>query len=156
VTTETAEVNEVEKAQELLSGLLTHMGVTAKVDAHENDDRIVLEVECDDVERIIGRRGQTIDALQHLVGKMLMRFRTERGKPITVDADGYRAKHVERLEGLAAKMAEKAISSKEEVKLSPMNAYDRRIVHMALKDVEGVSTQSEGEGADRRLVVIPG
>ena len=151
----TTEVNDVEKAQELLTGLLDHMGLSAKVNASENDDRIVLDVECDDVERIIGRRGQTIDALQHLVGKMLMRYRTERGKPITVDAYGYRARHIERLEGLAARMGEKAISSGEEVKLSPMNAFDRRIIHMALKEVEGVSTQSEGEGADRRVVVIP-
>ena len=151
----TSEVKEVEKAQELLSGLLNHMGVTATVSAREDEDRIVLDVACEDVDRIIGRRGQTIDALQHLVGKMLMRYRPERGKPITIDADGYRARHIERLEGLAARMAEKAIADKEEVKLAPMNAYDRRIVHMALKDVEGVTTQSEGEGDDRRLVVIP-
>src|SRR5690606_31799524 len=94
-------VDVVEKARELLSGVLERMGIRAEVTAKEEDDRILLDVASDDADRIIGRRGQTIDALQHVVGKMLSRYREERGKPVAVDADGYRARHIEKLEALA-------------------------------------------------------
>ncbi|MBT8494906.1 MAG: KH domain-containing protein [Deltaproteobacteria bacterium] len=148
-------VDVVAKAKELLSGVLEHMGIEAEVSASESEERIVLEIDTEHTDRIIGRRGQTIDALQHIVGKMLSRYREERGKPVQVDADGYRGRHVEKLESLAARMGEKAIESGEAVDLNPMNAYDRRIIHMALKEVEGVRTESEGEGDDRHVVVIP-
>lgn len=148
-------VDVVAKAKELLAGVLEHMGVEAEISASEDDDRIVLDIDTEHTERIIGRRGQTIDALQHVVGKMLSRFREERGKPVQVDADGYRGRHIEKLEALAARMGEKAKDSGESVDLNPMNAYDRRIIHMALKEVEGVRTESEGEGDDRHVVVIP-
>lgn len=159
------EAVETDRAMELLRGILERMGIAAKVELHEEEDKRVLDVVCeadDDLQRVIGRRGQVVDALQHLVGKMLIKGKSEkaerneaRGKPIVVDAGGYRKRHIERLEGLAARMAEKARSTGKPVDLNPMPAHDRRIVHMALANVEGVSTKSEGEGDLRHIVVIP-
>ena len=157
---------QTERAKELLVGILERMGIEANVDLVEADDKVVLDVVCDaddDLQRVIGRRGQVVDALQHLDGKMLIKGKVEkaeksepRGKPIVVDAGGYRQRHIERLEGLAARMAEKAKTTGQPVDLNPMPAHDRRIVHMALASVEGVSTRSEGEGDLRHIVVVPG
>lgn len=156
-----------ERARELLVGMLERMGIPAEVETREEADKVVLDVKCkseDDVQRIIGRRGQVVDALQHLIGKMLVKGKErvekgaerERGKPVVVDAGGYRQRHIERLEGLAARMAEKAKSTGQPVDLSPMPAHDRRVIHMALANIEGVSTKSEGEGDLRHIVVLPG
>jgi len=160
------EAVDTDRAIELLRGILERMGIAAKVELREEEDKRVLDVVCDvedDLQRVIGRRGQVVDALQHLVGKMLIKGKGEksekpegRGKPIVVDAGGYRQRHIERLEGLAARMAEKAMSTGQPVDLNPMPAHDRRIVHMALANVEGVSTRSEGEGDLRHIIVVPG
>lgn len=145
-----------ESACNFLQGILERMDINADIDISEEDDKIILDISCDNVERIIGRRGQVIDALQHLVSKGVYRERSgPRGKPIVLDADGYRLKHIERLESLAERMAEKAIKTGSVVELSPMTAHDRRIVHMTLADMEGVSTRSEGEGEDRHVLVVP-
>ncbi|HLU65738.1 MAG TPA: R3H domain-containing nucleic acid-binding protein [Kofleriaceae bacterium] len=162
---EAAAATDSERALELLQGILDRMGIAANVVRRDEEDKVVLDVQCDsdeDVQRIIGRRGQVVDALQHLVGKMLVKGKNERaergegrGKPIVVDAGGYRQRHIERLEGLAARMAEKARASGQPVDLSPMPAHDRRIIHMALASVEGVATHSEGEGDLRHVVVVP-
>lgn len=154
--TETAHEEVVQTAREFLAGVLERMKIDAQIEVSEADDRVILDIQCDDVERIIGRRGQVVDALQHLVSKVAYRGRGGvKGKPIIVDAGGYRDKHVERLQSLAARMSAKALESNEKVELNPMTAHDRRIVHMALADVAGVTTQSEGEGDDRHVIVIP-
>ncbi len=152
-----------DEARDYLRGILERMGIPAEVTAREDDDKLVLDVECsstDDVQRVIGRRGQVVDALQHLVSKMVGRGKTEgregRGKPIVVDSGGYRQRHIDRLEGLAAKMAEKAKTSGRPVDLEPMPPHDRRVIHMALANVDGVATRSEGEGDMRHIVVVPG
>jgi spoIIIJ-associated protein len=148
-----------DQAREFLCGILDRMGIEAEVTARDEADRLILDVACassDDVQRVIGRRGQVVDALQHLVGKMVGKGKSEgRGKPIVVDSGGYRQRHIDRLEGLAAKMAEKARASGRPVDLDPMPAHDRRVIHMALANVEGVATRSEGEGDLRHVVVVP-
>jgi spoIIIJ-associated protein len=148
-----------DEAREYLRGILERMGIPAEVIAREEEDKLVLDVECsstDDVQRVIGRRGQVVDALQHLVSKMVGKGKTEgRGKPIVVDSGGYRQRHIDRLEGLAAKMAEKARTSGRPVDLDPMPPHDRRVIHMALANVDGVATRSEGEGDLRHVVVVP-
>lgn len=152
------QASDAERGRELLAGILERMQIAAQIDAREEDDKLFLTIDCeqeDDTQRVIGRRGQVVDALQHLVAKMLAAGREERGKPVVVDAGGYRQKHVERLEGLAERMADKVLRGGEPVELSPMSAYDRRIVHMYLANVEGVTTRSEGEGEDRHIVVVP-
>ncbi len=150
--------DDLTEAVGLLEGMLERMDIDAKVDGEEVEDKLLLRIDCaeeEQTQRIIGRRGQVVDAFQHLVNKMLSRERDERGKPVIVDAGGYREQHVERLESLAQRMADKALDSGEAVDLTPMSAYDRRIVHMRLADLDGVATRSEGEGDGRHIVVFP-
>lgn len=154
--TDTDSTQVAENALQFLEGILERMDIDADVDVQELDDKIILDIDCDNAERVIGRRGQLIDALQHLVGKVSFRDRDgTRGKPIIVDADGYRLKQIERLEALAERMAQKAMDTGTTVELNPMTPHDRRIVHMALANMDGVSTRSEGEGDDRHILVIP-
>ena len=149
-----------ERARHILKEIVDRMGLEADIVVHEEDDRYRLEIECDDPEVIVGRRGQVLDALQHLVGKILFRGRAlgedgVPGKPIVIDADGYRERHAEKLRALAERQAAKVIESGRVVELDPMTAHDRRIVHMALRDLPGVTTRSEGEGEDRHLLIEP-
>jgi len=145
-----------ERACDFLMGVLERMGISADIDVNEEGDRIVLDIQTSDPELVIGRKGQVVDALQHLVSKVVYRERAgERGKPIIVDAGGYRDKHVLRLQALAQRMGEKALASQTIIPLSPMSPHDRRIVHMALAEMPGVSSRSEGEGDDRHILVVP-
>lgn len=153
---ETSANDVAERATDFLMGVLERMGIAADIDVNEGDDKIVLEIQTSDPEQVIGRKGQVVDALQHLVSKVVYRERAgEKGKPIIVDAGGYRARHIERLQGMAARMAEKALATQRIVELAPMSAHDRRIVHMVIADTEGVSSRSEGEGDDRHVLVVP-
>jgi len=146
-----------EKACDFLVGVLERMGISADIDVHEQEDRIVLEIQTPDTDLIIGRKGQVVDALQHLVTKVVYRERAgERGKPLVVDAGGYRDKHIEWLKSLAMRMGEKALKTNTIVELSPMSAHDRRIVHMQIAEMPGLSSRSEGEGDDRHILVVPG
>ncbi len=149
---------ETDTAREFLTGVLSQMKIGAEVAASESEDQILLDIQCadeEDVQRIIGRRGQVMDALQHLVGKVVSRTREGSGKPVVVDAAGYRTRHIERLEGLATRMAEKCLGQGSPVDLNPMTPHDRRIVHMTIAKLDGVSTESAGEGEDRHVVVHP-
>jgi len=149
---------ELAQAKEFLSLLLEKMQLQGGISAKNTEDAYVLDIDCEDDEdlhKLTGRRGQLLDAIQHLVSKSLARERKDRGRSVVVDAGGYRAKHIERLEDLAARMADKTRDSGELVRLNPMNPFDRRIVHMALAELADVRTESEGEGEDRHVVVHP-
>jgi spoIIIJ-associated protein len=153
----TNDANDVaERACDFLMGVLERMGITADIDVSEAGDRIVLDIQTADPEIVIGRKGQVVDALQHLVSKVVYRERAgERGKPIIVDSGGYRDKHIVRLQALAQRMGEKALASQTIVPLTAMSAHDRRIVHMAIAEMPGLSSRSEGEGDDRHILVVP-
>ena len=154
--TETEREDLAEKASDFLLGVLERMGISADIDIKDETDRTVLEIQTGDTELVIGRRGVVIDALQHLVNKAVFKERTpERGKPIVVDAGGFRDKQIERLRALAQKMGEKALQTKQIVELQPMSPHDRRIVHMAIAEIPGLSSRSEGEGEDRHILVVP-
>jgi spoIIIJ-associated protein len=157
-----------EKASEFLIGVLERMGISADIDVREEPDKFVLDVQTTDTELVIGRRGVVVDALQHVVNKVVYRERaagraptsggldkSEKGKPFVVDAGGYRDRQIERLKSLAQRMAEKALATNEIVALSPMSPHDRRIVHMAIAEIPGLATRSEGEGDDRHILVMP-
>jgi spoIIIJ-associated protein len=156
--TETSDREDLaEKASEFLLGVLERMGITADIDIKDDNDRTVLEIQTADTEVVIGRRGVVIDALQHLVNKAVYKDRTgDRAKPLVVDAGGFREKQVERLRALAQKMGEKALETKQIVPLQPMSPHDRRIVHMAIAEMAGLSSVSEGEGEDRHITIVPG
>jgi spoIIIJ-associated protein len=159
-----------EKASDFLLGVLERMGVSADIDVREEVDKVVLDIQTKDAELIIGRRGVVIDALQHLVNKVVYRDRTsergergergerdrgERGKPLVIDAGGFRDKQTDRLRQLAQRMAERALTNNEIVELQPMTPHDRRIVHMAIAEMQGLSSRSEGEGDDRHILLVP-
>jgi spoIIIJ-associated protein len=154
---ETAEREDLaEKASEFLLGVLERMGISADIDIKDDTDKTILEIQTKDTEVVIGRRGVVMDALQHLVNKVVYRDRSgERGKPLVVDAGGFRDKQVERLRSLAQRMGEKALQTKQIVELQPMSPHDRRIVHMAIAEMPGLSSRSEGEGEDRHILLVP-
>lgn len=155
VTTEAAE-DLAEKASEFLLGILERMGIPADIDVKDDADKTTLEIQTSDTEMVIGRRGVVIDALQHLVNKAVYKERsTEKTKPLVIDAGGFREKQLERLRGIATKMAQQAIETKQIVALQPMTPHDRRIVHMAISEIPGLTTRSEGEGEDRHITIVP-
>ncbi len=145
-----------EKASEFLLGVLERMGIPADIDIKDDKERTTLEIQTKDTELVIGRRGVVMDALQHLVNKVVYRDRTgDKTKPLVVDAGGFRDKQIERLRAIGQKMAAKALETKQIVELQPMTAHDRRIVHMAISEIAGLTTRSEGEGEDRHILIVP-
>lgn len=136
-----------------IEGLLQHMELDCSV-AVELSERGAYEVklEGDDLGRIIGRRGDTLDAIQQLTGYAVNRGRRERIR-VHLDAEGYRARREEALAAMARRQAEKAIRYQKSVTLEPMNAYERHVVHTALQDYPHISTHSVGAEPNRRTVI---
>src|SRR4029079_10100529 len=133
-----------EKASEFLLGVLERMGISADIDIKDDVDKTVLEIQTQDTELVIGRRGVVMDALQHLVNKVVYRDRTgDRTKPLVVDAGGFRDTQRARLRGIAQQMGEKALQSKQIVELQPMTPHDRRIVHLAIAEKPGLLRRAE-------------
>ncbi len=144
-----------ERAQELVEGVLDELDLDGEVVVDENDDRILLTVEGeDDYGLLIGKRGQTIDALQLLCYQAAFRGMRER-KRVIVDAAGYRERRRETLEGRADRAAEQALSNNSVIEMDPMSAQERRVVHERLKDRSGIETYSEGDEPRRCVIVAP-
>ncbi len=142
------------QALEALEKLLGLAGLEATVTARLEGERILLEVEGPDSGLVIGKQGATLEALQFLVNKVV--YRDAMGPaPILGDAEGYRGRRADSLRSLARRLAEDAKRSGRRIYMAPMSASDRRVVHMQIAEIPGVSTQSEGEGMQRRLVIIP-
>ena len=148
------EKSDAEQAQAVLGTLLEKMGMDVEVELQQTDEQLVLEIIGEDAERLVGKKGQTLDALQSIVGRMVSRS-VGRGVPLTIDADGYRGRRADSLSQLAHRLKDKALASGKIIALNPMSARDRRIVHMTLRDTPGISTRSEGEGENRRLLIVP-
>jgi spoIIIJ-associated protein len=147
--------NPAERAQELVEGVLDELDLDGEVAVDENDERILLTVEGeDDYGLLIGKRGQTIDALQLLCYQAAFRGLRER-KRVVVDAAGYRARRRETLEGRADRAADQALSNNSVVEMDPMSAQERRIVHERLKERAGIETYSEGDEPNRCVIVAP-
>jgi len=126
------------------------IGAGGRVDVEETDDDILVTVSGGDPGLLIGRHGQTIDALQHVVNAIVWRGGGD--KPVTIDAAGYRERRRATLEGIALQAVERAARG-ERVALEPMTAVERKIVHERLKEVPGVRTSSEGAEPNRYVVV---
>ena len=136
-----------------LSGLLDRMGVKAEIEIGPRDNGGVnVNLSGNGMGAIIGRRGETLDAIQHLTNYVVNRGSDKR-MHISVDAENFRSKREESLASLAEKMAEKAIKYKRSMALEPMNSYERHVIHTALQNYEGVTTSSTGEEPNRRVVV---
>ena len=136
-----------------LSGLLSRMGVDAEIEIGRRENGgINVKLSGDGMGAIIGRRGETLDAIQHLTNYVVNRG-SDKHMHISVDAENYRSKREESLARLAEKMAEKAIKYKRSMALEPMNSYERHVIHTALQNYEGVTTSSTGVEPNRRVVV---
>ena len=136
-----------------LSGLLERMGVNAEIEISPRENGGVnVNLTGAAMGAIIGRRGETLDAIQHLTNSVVNKT-NDKHLHISVDAEAYRAKREESLARLAEKMAEKAIKYKRSMALEPMNSYERHVIHTALQNYEGVTTSSTGVEPNRRVVV---
>ena len=136
-----------------LTGLLDRMGVKADIAiAPRENGGINVDLSGSSMGAIIGRRGETLDAIQHLTNYVVNRG-SDTHLHISVDAENYRSKREESLTKLAAKMAENAIKYKRSMALEPMNSYERHVIHTALQNYEGVTTSSTGVEPNRRVVV---
>ena len=141
-------------AKEVLEGILERMALVAEVSVREDDERVVLDVTGEDAGRAIGKKGQTLDALQFLVNKIVNRF-PEGRRYIVVDSGDYRERHDQSLVSMARREAKRAIEQGRTITLSPMPARDRRLIHLSLAKFPGVTTRSNGEGLGRRIQIIP-
>ena len=136
-----------------LTGLLERMGVNAEMEISPRENGgINVNLTGTAMGAIIGRRGETLDAIQHLTNYVVNKDSDKR-LHISVDAEAYRSKREESLTRLAEKMAEKAIKYKRSMALEPMNSYERHVIHTALQNYEGVTTSSTGVEPNRRVVV---
>lgn len=142
------------RVRELLERIVEATAVDARVEVEETDEAIAANLVGHDLGLLIGRHGQTIDAIQHLAYRVA--FRGEGGrKRVVVDAAGYRDRRAELLQQDADGAAEEALRTGEPVALDAMNAVERRVVHEYLRDREDIETYSEGTEPDRYLVVAP-
>ena len=125
------------------------------IDEYEGDEgELILDISGDDMAVLIGRHGKTLDALQFIVSMITVRtigFRY----PVVVDVEGYKNRQRQKLESIAHSSANRAVSQHRKVGLRPMTPYERRIIHIALRDDDRVETVSEGEGSARHVVVVP-
>lgn len=140
--------------EELVTSLVGAMGLEARIDVYESDDEIAVDVASTETGLFIGQKGETIDSLQYLVNVAAYKNRPF-AKRIVLDAEGYRQRRIEAIQGIAHRTARKAVREKRAVELPPMSAPERRIVHVYLKDNPQVSTASDGTGQNRRVTISP-
>ena len=143
-------------ATDFITGLLEKMGVEGQVTTlpQIECDQLRLDISGPDMGPIIGRRGDTLDAIQYL-GSLVLNNALEEHVRLSVNTENYREKRMESLERLARKMAMKGVKSHRSMTLEPMNPYERRIIHAALQDFNGVTTYSTGTEPGRRVVIAP-
>ena len=146
-----------EKAKAVLSEILSLMGVKASVETRigERGDEITLEIHAESSGLLIGRKGQTLEALQHLVTRIAGERPGSEGPHILVDIESYRERRRKSLEDMALRLGEKAKRQRKTVTVDALSAADRRIIHAALQDDPWVTTKSLGQGSYRRLLIIP-
>ena len=143
------------QVREVLERILEAISVRAQVEFREDGEIIVATLTGRELGLVIGKHGQTIDAIQYLVNAIVWRVHGEERKPIVIDAAGYRARRQASLDALAVRHAEEALSGGSPVELEPMTAVERKVVHERLKEFPGVSTQSEGTEPNRYVVIVP-
>lgn len=143
-------------AIETLQGILAYFDVgEVTIDEYEGDEgELILDITGDDLGVLIGRYGRTLDALQFIVSTINFKKLGYR-YPVVVDVEGYKNRQREKIESIALSTARKAVSQDRDIAMRPMTPYERRLVHIALKDNPDVETESEGEGSERHVVVKP-
>ena len=142
------------RAEEFLKNVTSLMGLEVSFDITENEDAMLINMQGDNQGILIGHRGETLDALQYLTSLQVNKGGKEYRR-VTLDTEGYRAKREQTLIALAGRMANKVHKSGRRMMLEPMNPYERRILHATLQDNPYVTTHSEGEEPNRRVVITP-
>lgn len=138
-----------------IQDLLGHLGITAAVEEYEGDEgEIILDIVGDDLGLLIGRHGRTLDALQVLVSAITNR-RLDQRYPLVVDVSGYRHRRRVKLEDIARRAADRVARQHRPVQLRPMTSFERRVIHVVLRDDRRVRTESEGDEPRRMVVVHP-
>lgn len=143
-----------ERASNFLSGLLEIMKIPATTEILENGDKIVIDVLTTSPTQVIGYRGEVLDALQTLAGATA-NIGNDEYKKVVVNCENYREKREETLKALAVRIANKAVKYGKKFSLEPMNPFERKVIHSALSNMEGIKTESEGAEPNRYVVVIP-
>jgi len=151
---EEAQTSMLSQAQEILEQILLKMDESGKVSGRQEDDRIILNIETEDAGLLIGKQGQTLEALQYLLTKILAQKSRHKVR-VTIDVESYRARHEEALVHLALKNGDKVKRSGKPVTLNPMNPHDRRIVHLTLQGDKELKTMSRGEGLYKKVIIYP-
>jgi spoIIIJ-associated protein len=158
---ESAEDEDVPAPEELLdeirtmvTSLVDAMGFEARIDVYDASGYIAVDVASDSTALFIGQKGETIDAVQYLVNAAIYRNRPF-VKRIVLDAEGYRQRRVEAIQGIAHRTARRAVRERRAVELPPMSPAERRVVHIYLRDNPNVTTASEGMGDNRRVRIFP-
>ena len=144
----------IDLCQDVLQRIIDTITTDAKVKVINESDHILFDVKGGNAGFLIGKRGQTLEAIQYLIEKIANKKNDERIR-VQVDVEGYLKTRRTNLERLGSRLADKAVRSGKPMTIGQMNAHDRRIVHLSLKDAEEVRTQSLGNGAYRKLMIIP-
>jgi spoIIIJ-associated protein len=151
---ESGDATSLQEAKEILENILTHFQIPAKVEANWVENRIRLDIASNGSGLLIGKRGQTLHSLQYIVNKIYNRRGTRKAH-IIIDTENYRERRRQALIEVARNLANRAKKSSKPATSSPLSAYDRRIIHLALKDDREVRTKSKGDGVLRKVVVFP-
>ena len=146
--------NPIDLAAKYLEEMTRSFAGDIVVDVKQEQNNVVFNLSSEKIAMVIGKRGQTLNAIQHLVQVMLNRQSTDFYR-ITVDAEGYRARREETLKQLASRLADKAIKIRRNVTLEPMPSYERKVIHSVLQDNPKVETHSDGSDPNRFVVIKP-
>jgi spoIIIJ-associated protein len=143
------------RVREVLETITAGIDVRCRIEIEEDSETVTATLRAPELGRVIGRHGQTIDAVQYLVNAIVYRAQPDARKSVVVDAAGYRDRRRSSLEALAVRNAERVLETGRTVELEPMSAVERKVVHLRLQDFEGVETRSEGTEPNRFVVIAP-
>jgi spoIIIJ-associated protein len=143
------------KVRDLVERITAGIGVRCRIDIEEEDELLTATCSGSNLGLLIGKHGQTIDAIQYLVNAIAWRSWPDERKDIVVDAAGYRERRRTALEAIALRSAEEALATHSRVELEPMTAVERKTIHLRLKEFDGVETESEGTEPNRFVVILP-
>ncbi|WP_077623773.1 RNA-binding cell elongation regulator Jag/EloR [Sediminibacillus massiliensis] len=146
--------NPIQKAETYIKQVTQQLGADVEVSSFVNGKEVTFELTGDKIAILIGKRGQTLNALQYLL-QLALNNSADKYYTVHLDAEGYRGRRKETLHNLASRLAEKAISTRKEVSLEPMPSYERKVIHTALQHHDKVTTHSAGEEPNRHVVIKP-
>jgi spoIIIJ-associated protein len=152
---EPQEDGKAELAAEMVNEIVGRMGLEVEITIREDtEDEVIVDIAGGDAGRVIGKKGQTLDALQFIINKIVNRF-PEGRRHILLDSGDYRQRREDGLVSMARREAKRALAQSRVITLEPMSPRDRRVIHLSLAKFPGVSTRSDGQGSERRVRIIP-